>query len=103
MALPLPQDPSRTLPRLVPVLPRITPVVRDRAGRAERTGPSPAVARAWDAATSPTTALVIMLLGLALLFALPVVGLPFVALVVLPAVVYHLRAEHRVRLRRTAR
>jgi hypothetical protein len=42
-----------------------------------------------------------MLLGLALLFVLPLVGLPFVAVVVLPAVIYHLRAERRTALRRT--
>jgi hypothetical protein len=97
MALPLPHDTSRTLPRFAPVLPRLTPTVREDV---VRTGPSPVLLRARALAISPTTALVIMLLGLGLLFALPVVGLPFVALVVLPAVVYHLRTEHRVRLRK---
>jgi hypothetical protein len=55
--------------------------------------------RARELATSPVTALVVMLLGLVGLFALPMVGLPFVALVVLPVVIYQLRAEQRRHLR----
>lgn len=56
--------------------------------------------RTREVALNPTTALVAMLLGLVLLFALPLVGLPFLAVVVLPAVIYHLRAERRPRLAR---
>lgn len=50
-------------------------------------------------ALAPVTTLVVMLLGLALLFVVPWIGLPFVALVVLPAVVFQLRAERRPYLR----
>jgi hypothetical protein len=64
---------------------------------------SPRVAALTAFATNPLTALVVMLLGLALLFVLPLVGLPFVAVVVLPAVVYHLRPERRTALRRPLR
>lgn len=53
--------------------------------------------RVREVALSPVTALVAMFVGLALLFVLPMVGLPFVALVVLPATVYHLRTERRPR------
>lgn len=56
-----------------------------------------AVERARALALAPLTALVAMALGLALLFVVPFVGLPFVALVVLPAVIYHLQAERRPR------
>lgn len=59
---------------------------------------SPALARAVEIARSPVTALVVIVLGLVLLFAMPLLGLPFLALVVLPAVVHHLRAEHRPHL-----
>ena len=99
----LPYDTTRTLPRLSPVRSHLSaPTVRLEPAQG-RTAPPPATARLRAVATSPTTALVVMLLGLTLLFVLPVVGLPFVALVVLRAVVYHLRAEGRSRLRRPAR
>ena len=55
-------------------------------------------ARSRELAVNPTTALVAMLLGLALLFVLPLVGLPFLAVVVLPLVIFHLRVERRPRL-----
>lgn len=67
---------------------------RDTAGRVA-TG---LVTKVRDAVLSPTAALVLMLLGLALLFVLPLVGLPYLAVVVLPAVIYHLRAERRPRI-----
>ena len=51
-----------------------------------------------DVAVNPMTALVAMLLGLVLLFAVPLVGLPFLAVVVLPLVIYHLRAERQSQL-----
>ena len=54
--------------------------------------------RAREIAVNPTSALVAMLLGLALLFVVPLVGLPFLAVVVLPAVIFHLREERRPRL-----
>lgn len=102
MALPWPPG-APTIPRL----PGIVPFLADRSGddvtdrpRSER---SPAVAQLLAALTSPVTALVVMLLGLALLFVLPLVGLPFVALVVLPAVIYQLGAERRIALRRRRR
>jgi hypothetical protein len=63
----------------------------------------PRLAQLGVLATNPLTALVVMLVGLALLFVLPLVGLPFVAVVVLPAVVYHLRPERRTALRRPLR
>lgn len=49
--------------------------------------------------TSPTTALVVMALGLAALFVVPLVGLVFVAAVVLPMVIFQLRAEQRQQYR----
>ena len=55
------------------------------------------VARVREVVLSPVTALVAMFVGLALLFVLPLVGLPFVALVVLPATVYHLQTDRRPR------
>ena len=58
-----------------------------------------AAARLREIALSPVTGLVAMFLGLALLFGLPMVGLPFVAVVVLPAVIYHLQSERRPRYR----
>ncbi|GAA4888234.1 hypothetical protein [Actinomycetospora straminea] len=99
MALPWPHS-TPTLPRPVPAP---SPAARaaaltDRVGTAARR--HPALVRLGEIATSPLTALVVMLLGLALLFVLPTVGLPFVALVVLPAVVFHLRPERRTALRR---
>ena len=63
----------------------------------------PALVRLGEIATHPLTALVVMLIGLALLFVLPLVGLPFVAVVVLPAVIFHLRPERRTALRRPLR
>lgn len=94
MALPWPHG-TPTLPRSVGA---VTPVAT--ASRTATATRPPLVARAVALVTAPTTALVVMLVGLALLFVLPLVGLPFVALVVLPAVVYHLRAERRTALRR---
>ena len=72
-----------------------------------RTGPATPAARrsrldlerVRAIALSPIITLVAMLLGLALLFVVPLVGLPFVALVVLPGVVFQLRAERRPYLR----
>lgn len=89
MALPWPHDtPTLTIPAVRPT-PRLA---RERTSR-------PDLARWRDLVLSPTAALVAMILGLVLLFAVPMVGLPFVALVVLPAVVFHLRAENRQHLR----
>lgn len=84
-----------TAPRSMAAVPSATP---GRAAGASTTadaegGPT---AQVRAVALSPVTGLVVMLLGLALLFVLPPVGLPFVALVVLPAVIYHLRAERRL-------
>lgn len=93
MALPWPQN--------TPTLPRIAAV---GAPAAERSRTTPVdLARLRAVATSPVTALVVMVLGLVGLFALPMVGLPFVALVVLPVVVHQLRAEQRANLRRPRR
>lgn len=92
MALPWPQN--------TPTLPRIA--LSTRPSSASATAPA-LLERAREIATSPVTALVVMVLGLAALFVLPMVGLPFVALVVLPVVVYQLRAEQRHQLRRTRR
>ncbi|GAA4942889.1 hypothetical protein EV188_105176 [Actinomycetospora succinea] len=98
MALPWPNT-APTLPRPVPTAPRPAPAgVVGRVSSAARR--SPRLARLGAFATNPLTALVVMLLGLALLFVVPLVGLPFVAVVVLPAVIYHLRPEHRTALRR---
>jgi hypothetical protein len=98
MALPWPHG-TPTLPRPLRAMSSTAAPTADR----ERTTVSrPALlTRVGAVATAPTTALVVMLLGLALLFVLPLVGLPFVAVVVLPAVIYHLRAERRTALRRT--
>ncbi|NMO90493.1 hypothetical protein [Actinomycetospora sp. TBRC 11914] len=92
MALPWPHN--------TPTLPRVgLPDLRaDQPTTAARPTPEWLV-RARDVATSPVTALVVMLLGLIGLFVLPMVGLPFVALVVLPIVIYQLRAEQRRNLR----
>ncbi|MFC5062272.1 hypothetical protein [Actinomycetospora atypica] len=92
MALPWPQN--------TPTLPRIA--LSERSSWASTTVPA-LVGRARELATSPVTALVVMVLGLTGLFVLPMVGLPFVALVVLPVVVYQLRAEQRHQLRRARR
>jgi hypothetical protein len=108
MALPWPHS-TPTLPRPVPTVPRSTPAGRTasltaaagRVGTAARR--NPLLVRLGALATDPVTALVVMLLGLALLFVFPMVGLPFVALVVLPAVVYHLQSERRTNLRRPRR
>lgn len=98
MALPWPNT-APTLPRPVPAAPRPTPTgVVGRVGSAARQHPR--LVRLGAIATNPLTALIVMLLGLALLFVMPMVGLPFVAVVVLPAVVYHLRPERRTALRR---
>ena len=102
MALPWPHS-TPTLPRPVPAPNPAGPAAR-AAAFTERVGTAArrhhALVRLGEIATSPLTALVVMLLGLALLFVLPTVGLPFVALVVLPAVVFHLRPERRTALRR---
>lgn len=101
MALPWPHS-TPTLPRPVSSVPRT--VAAYSAGLAERViaaaRVNPAVVRLGTIAADPLTALVVMLIGLALLFVLPLVGLPFVAVVVLPAVVFHLRPERRTALRR---
>lgn len=105
MALPWPHS-APTLPRPVPAAPHPAPAgpaarvanLADRVGRSART--RPALVRLGAVAAHPLTALVVMLLGLTLLFVLPPLGLPFVALVVLPAVVFHLRPERRTALRR---
>jgi hypothetical protein len=101
MALPWPHS-TPTLPRPVPAVPRTAPA--DSTGLAERVTAAarrnPAVLRLGALAANPLTALVVMLIGLALLFVLPLVGLPFVAVVVLPAVIFHLRPERRTALRR---
>jgi hypothetical protein len=108
MALPWPHS-TPTLPRPVaaparPGTPAPTRLARRGAALAARLGAAarrqPLLVRLGAVATAPLTALIVMLVGLALLFALPPVGLPFVAVVVLPAVVYHLRAERRTALRR---
>ncbi|HEY2195442.1 MAG TPA: hypothetical protein VGH76_24510 [Actinomycetospora sp.] len=91
MALPWPHN-TPTLPRVG--LPDL------RADQSATARPTPEwLLRAREVATSPVTALVVMLLGLVGLFVLPMVGLPFVALVVLPIVIYQLRAEQRRNLR----
>jgi hypothetical protein len=91
------------LPYNPPTLPRVgLPDLRaDRLSASPTTArPTPEVlVRARHLATSPKTALVVMALGLLGLFVVPMVGLPFVALVVLPVVVYQLRAEQRRTLR----
>lgn len=92
MALPWPQN-TPTLPRFAPVGSTAEPT---RAVRLD-------LARLRDVATSPVTALVVMVLGLVGLFAVPMIGLPFVALVVLPVVVHQLRAEQRANLLRSRR
>jgi hypothetical protein len=101
MALPWPHS-TPTLPRPVSAVPRTAPT--DSAGLAERVTAAarrnPALVRLGALAANPLTALVVMLIGLALLFVLPLVGLPFVAVVVLPAVIFHLRPERRTALRR---
>jgi hypothetical protein len=104
MALPWPHS-TPTLPRPVSAVPRTAPArPADAAGFAERLTTAarrqPALVRLGTLATNPLTALVVMLVGLALLFVLPLVGLPFVAVVVLPAVIFHLRPERRTALRR---
>ncbi|WP_433798261.1 hypothetical protein [Actinomycetospora sp. CA-084318] len=91
MALPWPQN--------APTLPRFAPVSTTETTRAHRLD----LARLRAVATSPVTALVVMVLGLAGLFVVPTIGLPFVALVVLPVVVHQLRAEQRANLRRSRR
>ncbi len=96
MALPWPHG-TPTLPRPVRA---VAPTATSTADRTTATR-SALVARVEAVATAPMTALVVMLVGLALLFVLPPVGLPFVALVVLPAVIYQLRAERRTALRRS--
>ncbi|CAA9251013.1 MAG: hypothetical protein AVDCRST_MAG54-1983 [uncultured Actinomycetospora sp.] len=102
MALPWPHS-TPTLPRPVSAVPR-TARPAGSAGLAERVTTAarrhPALARVRALATNPLTALVVMLTGLALLFVLPLVGLPFVAVLVLPAVIFHLRPERRTALRR---
>lgn len=111
MALPWPHN-TPTLPRPVPSV--SSPAPARPAGRASgvagltdlaaRLGTAarrnPRLAPFGTVAANPLTALVVMLVGLALLFVLPLVGLPFVAIVVLPAVIYHLRPERRTALRR---
>jgi hypothetical protein len=98
MALPWPHG-TPTLPRPVRA---VSATAAPTAERERTTGSRPALLTRIEAVvTAPTTALVVMLLGLALLFVLPLVGLPFVAVVVLPAVIYHLGAERRTALRRT--
>ncbi|MCD2190700.1 hypothetical protein [Actinomycetospora soli] len=92
MALPWPQN-APTLPRFAPVGTTAEPT---RATRLD-------LDRLRAVATSPVTALVVMVLGLAGLFVVPMIGLPFVALVVLPVVVHQLRAEQRANLRRARR
>lgn len=94
MALPWPQN--------APTLPRFAPV-NTTAGTANTRASRIDLARLRAVATSPVTALVVMVLGLAGLFVVPTIGLPFVALVVLPVVVHQLRAEQRVNLRRSRR
>lgn len=100
MALPWPHG-LPTLPR--PTLPRpasaVRPTVRPVPVPATSRSHSSLAARLRTLAVAPVTTLVAMLVGLALLFAVPLVGLPFVGLVVLPAVVFHLRAERRTQLR----
>jgi hypothetical protein len=92
MALPWPHN--------TPTLPRVGLADLRADHPTATTHPAPAwLVRARKVATSPVTALVVMLLGLLGLFVLPMVGLPFVALVVLPTVIYQLRAEQRHQLR----
>ena len=99
MALPWPSG--------MPLLPRqgATASSADASTSADAAAPGDAaaglrhlVARSRELAVNPTTALVAMLLGLALLFVMPLVGLPFLAVVVLPLVIFHLRVERRPRL-----
>lgn len=101
MAMPWPNS-APTLPRSVPAVSSAD--ARTTSGTAARLRAaavsSRLVTRAIALAAAPVTALLVMFVGLALLFVLPPVGLPFVAVVVLPAVVYHLRAERRTALRR---
>ncbi len=92
MAMPWPIS-APTLPRPIPGTVRSAP--------SERTADAGSASRGVvHVLTSPVSALVAMLLGLALLFVLPLVGLPFVALVVFPVTVYHLRLDRRARYRR---
>jgi hypothetical protein len=101
MALPWPHS-TPTLPRPVSAVPRTAATgsaeFAERVIAAARR--NPAVVRLGTIAANPLTALLVMLIGLALLFVLPLVGLPFVAVVVLPAVIFHLRPERRTALRR---
>jgi hypothetical protein len=92
MALPWPHN-TPTLPRVA-----LTDLRADHPATTARPVPEWLV-RAREVLASPVTALVVMLLGLLGLFVLPMVGLPFVALVVLPTVIYQLRAEQRHQLR----
>jgi hypothetical protein len=92
MALPWPHN-TPTLPRVA-----LSDLRADHPATTARPVPEWLV-RAREVAASPATALVVMLLGLLGLFVLPMVGLPFVALVVLPTVIYQLRAEQRHQLR----
>lgn len=103
MALPWPTG-SSTLPRPVPAASggAVADMPSTTAPSAAR-GLSHLVTLAREAALSPVTALLAMVLGLAMLFVLPLVGLPFVALVVLPVAVYHLQVERRPRFRRGRR
>ena len=111
MALPWPHS-TPTLPRPVPPVPGPAPArpagrttgVADLAARVRTAArENPRLAQLAAVAAHPLTALVVMLVGLALLFVLPLVGLPFVAVVVLPVVIYHLRPERRTALRRPLR
>ncbi len=87
------------LPYNTPTLPRIA-LADLRADQPSTAASTPAwLVRTREVVISPVTALVVMLLGLIGLFVLPMVGLPFVALVVLPVVIYQLRAEQRRTLR----
>ena len=97
MAMPWPHG-TPTLPRSAPAL-SASEVRPDRTD-ADRRELSQVLEPVRAIAASPVTALVAMLVGLALLFVLPLIGLPFVAVVVLPAVVYQLQAERRARFRR---
>ena len=89
MALPWPHG--------LPTMPVPTVRVAPAAPATRRTRPE--LERLRAIALAPVTTLVAMLAGLVLLFAVPLVGLPFVALVVLPAVIFQLRAERRPYLR----
>lgn len=89
------------LPYNPPTLPRVgLPDLRaDRLAPGTARPAPEALVRARHLATSPVTALVVMVLGLLGLFVLPMAGLLFVAVVVLPVVIYQLRAEQRRTLR----